>query len=98
MNLGEQYNRFATGRMSTDEEEQFRKEQNQVVGPPWNEKESFTGRTKWVWKEPIEPIKPKPAAIILKMWAEQLDNPDPEVERIATRLHDLADSLMENLK
>ncbi|KKL66106.1 hypothetical protein LCGC14_2148250 [marine sediment metagenome] len=68
------------------------------VGPPWDEEACFTGKVKWLRKKITEPIKPKPAAIILKMWAEQLDNPDPEVKHIAARLHDLANSLEEWLK
>ncbi len=68
------------------------------VGPPWDEKACFAGKIRWIRKQPKEPIKPKPAAIILKMWAEQLDNPDPEVKHIAARLHDLANSLEEWLK
>ena len=57
---------------------------------------NFAGKIKWIYKQPVEPIKPKPAAIILKIWAEQLNGQDPKVKHIATRLHDLANSLMEN--
>ena len=67
------------------------------VGPPWDEKACFAGRIKWLRKRKTEPIKPKPAAIILKMWAEQLDEPEPGIEHIAARLHDLADSLMKQI-
>ena len=57
---------------------------------------TFTGKIKWIYEQPVEPIKPKPAAIILKMYAEQLNKQNPEVKHIAARLHDLANSLMEN--
>ena len=41
-----------------------------------------------------EPITPKAAAIILDMWSKQLDTRNPDVKHIATRLHDLANSLV----
>ena len=68
------------------------------VGPPWNEKETFTGRIIWLRKRKIEPIKPKPAAILLKMWAEQLNESGSGVKHIAARLHDLANSLISEIE
>lgn len=45
-------------------------------------------------REHVEPIEPRPAAILLKMWSTQLDESNPNVGHIATRLHDLANSLL----
>ncbi len=42
----------------------------------------------------VEPIEPKSAAVLLKMWAEQLNEENPDIEHISTRLHHLANSLV----